>query len=83
MLKSNLNYNILTIMLAVSMVAITFIISHGTTELKKVVAMSEAVKEASNKGINPIATRCAFADPNDTICIVYAAKSQYLQSVEK
>ena len=31
MLKSNLNYNILTIMLAVSMVAITFIISHGTT----------------------------------------------------
>ena len=45
--------------------------------------MSEAVKEASNKGINPIATRCAFADPNDTICIVYAAKSQYLQSVEK
>lgn len=81
--KSNLNYNVFTIMLSVSMVAITFIISTGTTELKKVVAMSEAVKEASNKGINPIATRCAFADPNDTICIVYAAKSQYLQSVEK
>ena len=81
--KSNLNYNIFTIMVSLSLVAITYIISHGTTELKKVVAMSDAVKEASNKGINPIATRCAFADPNDTICIVYAAKTHQLQSVEK
>jgi hypothetical protein len=83
MLKSNLNYNVFTIMVSITLIAITYIISYGTTEHKKVVAMSQAVSEASSKGINPIATRCAFAQPNDTICIVYAAKVSSLQTVEK
>jgi hypothetical protein len=79
-MSKSFNYNLMAGILAVCLISMTFIISNGTTQLKKVEAMSEAVKEASNKGINPIATRCAFANPNDTICIVYAAKNSQMQS---
>jgi hypothetical protein len=78
-----MNYNLLTVCLSISAVLITFIISNGITEHKKVLAMGEAVSQAAEKGINPIATRCAFAKSDDNICIVYAAKNPHLQTIEK
>jgi hypothetical protein len=79
-MSKSFNYNLITAIFAVCLISVTYIICNGTTELKKVVAMSEAVAESSNKGINPIATRCAFADSNDTICIVYASNKNQMQS---
>ena len=71
--------NIFTSIIAVTLVLITYIVSSGIVEHKKVLAMSQAVTEASNKGINPIAVRCAFAKSEDNICIVYAAKNPTIQ----
>jgi len=79
----NINYNWFSMTVATTAIAITYIVSTGITEHKKVLAMSQAVTEASNKGINPLAIRCAFADSEDNICIVYAAKNPQLQSVKE
>lgn len=78
-----MNYNLLSVVVSVAIVSITYIVSTGITEHKKVLAMSQAVSEASEKGINPIAVRCAFAKSEDNICIVYAAKNPQLQTIEK
>jgi hypothetical protein len=78
-----MNYNLLSVVVSVAIVSVTYIVSHGITEHKKVLAMSQAVSEAAEKGINPIAVRCAFAKSEDNICIVYAAKNPQLQTIEK
>lgn len=74
-----MKYNLFSGIVAITMVLITYIISAGIVEDKKVVAMSKAVSEAADKGINPIAVRCAFAKSEDNICIVYAAKNPTIQ----
>jgi hypothetical protein len=74
-----LKWNLFSTIISIAVVAITFIVSSGIVEHKKVLAMSQAVSEASNKGINPIAVRCAFAKSEDNICIVYAAKNPTIQ----
>ena len=78
-----LKWNLFSTIISIAVVSITYIVSNGITEHKKVLAMSQAVSEASTKGINPIAVRCAFAKSEDNICIVYAAKNPHIQSVEK
>jgi hypothetical protein len=45
-------------------------------EEKRLEALSNAISEASSKGVNPLAVRCAFVDQDDTICIVYASKNR-------
>ena len=72
-------YNLFSGIVAITLVLITYIVSSGIVEHKKVLAMSQAVSEASNKGINPIAVRCAFSKSEDNICIVYAAKNPTIQ----
>lgn len=72
-------WNLFSTIVSIAIVAITYIVSSGMVEHKKVLAMSQAVSEASNKGINPIAVRCAFAKSEDNICIVYAAKNPTVQ----
>ena len=74
-----MKYNLVSGIIAVTMILITYIVSSGIVEHKKVLAMSQAVSEASSKGINPIAVRCAFAKSEDNICIVYAAKNPTIQ----
>lgn len=74
-----MKYNLFSGIVAVTLVLITYITSSGIVEHKKVLAMSQAVSEASSKGINPIAVRCAFAKSEDNICIVYAAKNPTIQ----
>lgn len=76
-------WNLFSTIVSIAIVAITYILSNGITEHKKVMAMSQAVSEASARGINPIAVRCAFAKSEDNICIVYAAKNPHLQTIEK
>lgn len=78
-----MNYNLLSTIYCICIIAVTYIVSNGITEHKKVLAMSEAVSEASNKGINPMAVRCAFSKSEDNICIVYAAKNPNLQTIDK
>lgn len=72
-------WNLFSTIVSIAIVAITYIISAGIVEHKKVLAMSQAVTEAADKGINPIAVRCAFAKSEDNICIVYAAKNPTIQ----
>lgn len=78
-----MKYNLISGIVAVTLVLMTYIVSSGMVEHKKVLAMSQAVSEASSRGINPIAVRCAFAKSEDNICIVYAAKNPHLQTIEK
>ena len=42
-------------------------------DLKKLEAVKSAVEQATAKGIDPIAIRCAYATERDQICLVYAA----------
>ena len=35
--------------------------------------VSDAIRVASERGVDPMAVRCAFADSKDTICLVYSA----------
>jgi hypothetical protein len=37
-------------------------------------SMERNVNSALEKGIDPIAIRCAYADSTDDICLVYSAK---------
>ena len=41
---------------------------HHKTSLK-----SQDLQAAIAKGVDPIAIRCAYADSNDSMCLVYAA----------
>lgn len=77
-----MRYNLFSAIVAVTIVVVTYIVSTGITEHKKVLAMSQAVSEAAVKGINPLAVRCAFAKSEDNICIVYAAKNPQLQAIQ-
>lgn len=51
------------------------------TQLKSQL-MAKDVQSALEKGVNPIAVRCAYASENDRICLVYAATRSSDKSVE-
>ena len=60
--------------IALTAVIISAFVSYNTLEDKRLTALGQSIESASNRGINPVAVRCAYASSNDNICIVYAAK---------
>jgi hypothetical protein len=74
-----MNYNFISCIVVVALVIMTCSVSFSILEEKRLEALSNALSEASIKGINPIAVRCAFAKSADTICIVYASKNRDIE----
>lgn len=66
--------NLATIM-AIALVAIAALLSHNTLEQRRTESLEKSIEVATQRGIDPVAVRCAYADKNDTICVVYASKS--------
>jgi hypothetical protein len=63
-------------------VAITFISLIGSITSFKVIELNKIesnVQSALEKGIDPLAVRCAYAHQTDTICIAYASSKSGFQ----
>lgn len=65
----------LTTIIAICLVAISALISYNTLEQRRTESLQKSIELATQRGIDPVAVRCAYADKNDTICIVYASKT--------
>lgn len=46
--------------------------AYGYHEVRRDQLMSQNIESAIVKGIDPMAARCSYAKPSDTICVVYA-----------
>jgi hypothetical protein len=69
--------NIFTIAIVVAFIALVSSITYfKVTELTKI---ESNVQSALEKGIDPLAVRCAYATQTDTICIAYAASKTNFQ----
>lgn len=55
------------------LVALTTIITLGINQHSQDLSKSKDIQAAVEKGVNPIAIRCAYAPEHDRICLVYAA----------
>lgn len=49
---------------------------HVSTTQHKAELMAKDISTALSRGIDPITVRCAYAEPNDVICIVHTASRQ-------
>jgi len=64
--------------LAIGCATVSFITLVGAIsyyEVKKDELMSRNIESAIVKGVDPMAARCSYSKPTDTICVVYAAGS--------
>lgn len=64
----NMNATVLTTLIT-SLLAITIL---SFTYYKTKALMHSNIETAIAKGIDPVAVRCAYADSEDNLCIVYA-----------
>lgn len=58
---------------AVVVIALTTIVTLGINTHSQDLSKSKDIQTAVEKGVNPIAIRCAYAPEHDRICLVYAA----------
>lgn len=58
---------------SLTLILITLILSVSYYNLSKDTLMSANIESAVNKGIDPLAVRCSYADKQDIICVAYAA----------
>ena len=63
----------ITFTLSVLLSVIALIASVTFYNLKKDEAIQSGINTAIEKGIDPIAVRCAYSSGEDKLCIVYAA----------
>jgi hypothetical protein len=61
-------------LIAVVIICISTLVSVCIMYDKKNTAISNAIEIAVQKGIDPVAVRCAFAAESDNICIVYTQR---------
>jgi hypothetical protein len=63
--------NTFTISLLIAIVSvIVSVVYYGVSELKSI---ETNVQSAIEKGIDPIAVRCAYANQTDVVCVAYAS----------
>lgn len=60
---------------AIAAIFIAGIVVYGVAymQTQKQLAMSADLKMATERGIDPMAIRCAYADPSDNICLIYTS----------
>jgi hypothetical protein len=66
----------ITFTISVLLAVIALIVSVTFYNLKKDEAIQSGIQSAIEKGIDPIAVRCAYSNSQDTLCMVYAASSK-------
>lgn len=54
-------------------IALVSILTIGINQHSQDLSKSKDIQTAVEKGVNPIAIRCAYAPEHDRICLVYAA----------
>lgn len=54
-------------------VLLTMIVTVGVVYHSQDQSKSKDIQTAVDKGVNPLAIRCAYAPEHDRICLVYAA----------
>lgn len=55
---------------------------HHELKIRQTQIMSEDIKTALSKGIDPIVVRCAYASETDQVCLIRAASRNAEQHVE-
>lgn len=68
--KLTMNENVWTISILIAVLSIVGAV--GFYNYTAVKSMEKNIETAVNKGIDPIAVRCAYGSSHDNICIAYA-----------
>lgn len=50
-----------------------YVFGTAYVQTKKQEQMSNDIRMAAEKGIDPMAIRCAYAESSDTICLIYTS----------
>jgi hypothetical protein len=66
----------ITFILALVLAFIALVSSITFYNLKKDEAIQLGISTAMEKGIDPVAVRCAFSSPEDKMCLVYVAANK-------
>lgn len=69
-----MNYQYISTVIAVTLVIISGFVAYNNYNEKQLASLEKSLENATSRGINPLAVRCAYASSTDNICIVYAAK---------
>lgn len=67
------NVSVLTIIVCISIVVVTFITSVAYYHVNDRKLMSTNISEAVAKGMDPLSVRCSYTHSADTVCVAYAA----------
>lgn len=69
---NNTTFNVIaglvTVLICVFVICFTFFMGY----ISEKELMSKNIESAINKGIDPIAVRCSYAEPTDNVCLAYA-----------
>jgi hypothetical protein len=79
------NYDGITFIVSVALVAITAIVSIAYYNIQDRKLMAQNIETAINKGVDPLSVRCSYASGSDTVCVAYAAShgSQSFSTTKK
>jgi len=70
------NLNVLTAIVCISIIVVTFISSIAYYNVNDRKLMSTNISEAVAKGMDPLSVRCSYTHSTDTVCVAYAASSK-------
>ena len=70
-----MKHEVICSIIALVIIFVSGFVSYNIIEDKRLQALQSSLESSASRGISPIAVRCAFAKPDDTICVVYASKS--------
>jgi hypothetical protein len=71
--KPKSSVEIVTTIVSLTLVVVTFIGSIAYYNIKDRQLMAQNIETAIAKGIDPLAVRCSYAVGSDTVCVAYAA----------
>lgn len=66
----SMNANVLTISILIGVLALIGALSFQSNATLK--SMERNIETAINKGIDPLAVRCAYKNSSDNVCVAYA-----------
>jgi len=69
-----MKHEVICSIIALVIIFVSGFVSYNIIEDKRITSLEKSIETAVARGIDPVAVRCAYAETNDTICIVYANK---------
>jgi len=69
-----MKHEVICSIIALVIIFVSGFVSYNILEDKRITSLEKSIETAVARGIDPVAVRCAYAETNDTICIVYANK---------